>query len=60
MLIITYLFCVYSCIVDSSFFAVGMFGDRWQKRYFILNGPKLSYYKKYGVSLNDYYTYYSI
>ena len=42
---------MYFCIVDSSFVAVGMFGDRWQKRYFILHGPKLSYFKKYGVSL---------
>lgn len=34
-------------------YVIGVFGDRWQKRYFILNGPTLSYFKKYGV--NDYY-----
>ena len=29
----------------------GVFGDRWQRRYFVLNGPTLSYFKKYGVSV---------
>ncbi|XP_003383244.1 PREDICTED: uncharacterized protein LOC100634423 [Amphimedon queenslandica] len=28
----------------------GVFGDKWQKRYFILNGPILNYFKKYGDS----------
>ncbi len=29
----------------------GMFGDKWQKRYFVLNRSWLYYFKKYGVSL---------
>lgn len=29
----------------------GIFGsDKWQKRYFVLNGNRLFYFKKYGVS----------
>ncbi len=28
----------------------GMFGDKWQKRYFVLHGSWLYYFKKYGVS----------
>ena len=28
----------------------GMFGDKWQKRYFVLNRSWLYYFKKYGVS----------
>ena len=27
----------------------GMFGDKWQKRYFVLHGSWLYYFKKYGV-----------
>ena len=30
----------------------GMFGDKWQKRYFVLNRSWLYYFKKYGVSLH--------
>lgn len=29
----------------------GMFGDKWQKRYFVLHRSWLYYFKKYGVSL---------
>ena len=29
----------------------GVFGDKWQKRYFVLHGCLLYYFKKYGVSL---------
>ena len=28
----------------------GVFGDKWQKRYFVLHGSWLYYFKKYGVS----------
>lgn len=32
----------------------GMFGDKWQKRYFVLHRSWLYYFKKYGVSMYKY------
>ena len=34
----------------SLFLITGMFGDKWQKRYFVLHGSWLYYFKKYGVA----------
>ena len=43
--------CVMACMLmfTALVYYVGVFGDKWQKRYFILNGPVLNYFKKYGV-----------
>ena len=41
--------CVMACVFMALVYYAGVFGDKWQKRYFILNGPVLNYFKKYGV-----------
>ena len=36
--------------------SVGVFGDKWQKRYFVLHGSWIYYFKKYGVSQSYVYS----
>ena len=39
-----------SCDVVMMLSLAGVFGDKWQKRYVVLDGCNLRYYKKMGVS----------
>lgn len=52
-------FCTHNFVVlyferahFSSCFLIGVFRDKWQKRYFVLHGAWIYYFKKYGVRIH--------